>query len=270
MVDSLSIFFMLISALLIFLFPLGLAVYMYKKARISLKPIFVGALLFIVFQFLTRIPLINFFSTQPWFQNLMGSPFFSILLVGGLTAGLFEESGRYLGFRFFLKKELAWENGIAYGIGHGGIEAISLAGISNINNIVISMMINTGTFDSVIAPQIGAETAAMLKTQLISTAPVIFLAGGLERLFAMLIQIALSLVVLYAVMNRKFTYLVYAVLLHAMVNASSVLLLRQGFSIWLVEFWLFMLAVAAVAFIQRSQRLFARTSIHAVGSEEGE
>lgn len=263
MVNTLSIVFMVISALIVFLFPVVLAVYMYKKERISLKAILIGALVFIVFQFLTRIPLIGFLGTQPWFQNLMGNLFFSAVLVGGLTAGLFEEIGRYLGFRFILKKELAWKNGIAYGIGHGGIEAIGLVGSSYINNIVMSIMINAGTFDSVIVPQIGAETAAILKSQLINTPSFFFLAGGLERLFAIIIQIALSLVVLYAVMNRKFIFVVYAVLLHTLVNASSVILLQQGFNIWTVEFWILILATAAFIFILKSRKIFERSGLGA-------
>src|SRR5690554_2190003 len=147
MVNTLSIGFMIFSALLIFLFPLGLAVYMYKKERISLKAILIGAAVFILSQILICIPLINVLGTKPWFQGLLSNIFFTALVVGGLSAGVFEEIGRYLGFRFFLNNELSWKNGIAYGIGHGGIEAVLLVGMKYINNIVTSFMINNATFN---------------------------------------------------------------------------------------------------------------------------
>lgn len=257
MVNPLSIVFMVCSTVVIFLLPLGLTIYLYKKEKISLKAIAIGALVFTVFQFLTRIPLLTVLNQQPWFQGLMTNLLFSAVLVGGLSAGLFEEIGRYLGFRFLLKKELSWGNGVAYGIGHGGIEAIGLVGLSYINNIIFSLMINAGTFDSLVGSQLGAETAALIKNQLINTAPALFLVGGLERLFAMLIQIALSLVVLYGVMKRKIIYLFYAILLHALVNASSVILLQQGLGIWVTELAILVFAIAAAFFIKRSRRLFS-------------
>lgn len=256
MVSTLSIGFMLFSALLIFLFPLGLAVYMYKKEGISLKAILVGAAVFILFQILIRIPLLNVLNTQPWFQGLAANIFFSAMVVGGLSAGISEEIGRYLGFRFFLKNELSWKNGIAYGIGHGGIEAILLMGTTYINNAVLSLMINNGAFDRVIAPELDSELAAAIKTQLIETSPFLFLVGGLDRVFAITIQIALSLVVLYAVVKRKFSFVIYAILLHALVNSIPVILMQQGFNVWAAEIYLFILAAIALFFIIRSRKLF--------------
>ena len=60
-------------------------------------------------------------------------------LYGGLMAGLFEETGRYLAFSFALKKYRAKNvNALMYGAGHGGFEAIVIVGLTMINNIVWS------------------------------------------------------------------------------------------------------------------------------------
>lgn len=260
-VSALSIGFMIFSTLLVFLLPLGLAAYMYKKEGVSLRAIFTGATVFIVFQFLTRIPLLNALATQPWFQGLMENILFSAVVVGGLSAGLFEEIGRYLAFRYFLRDELSWENGITYGIGHGGVEAILLVGTTYINNIVTSLMINNGTFDRLIAPELGSELAAQIKTQLIQASPFIFLAGGLERVFAIIIQIALSLVVLYAVVKRKFSFVIYSILLHALVNSVPVIFLQKGYSIWAAELYVFILAAIALLFLGRSRKFFAPVEV---------
>ena len=244
------------SLLLTFLFPIGLTVFMYKKYRISFKALFIGAAVFIVFQFLTRIPLLTALAGQPWYQSLAQNLYFSAVIIGGLTAGLFEEVGRYLGFRFVLKKELAWRNGIAFGIGHGGIEAIGLIGLTYINNIVMSIMINNGTFDSAIAPQLGTNAAWQIKNLLITTPSIDFLMGGLERVLVIIVHIAFSLVVLYGVMNRKIIYLMMAILLHTMLNAPAVLLVSHGMSLWYAELYLFIFAAAAVLFIIKSKQRF--------------
>lgn len=257
MVSSFSLVCMTVSFLLAVLVPVGLVVYFYRKEKISLRAVLTGALVMIVFQFLTRIPLLTWLGGQAWYQNLSERSFlFSAVLVGGLSAGLFEETGRYLGFRYFLKRERSWKNGVAFGIGHGGIEAVVLVGLAQINNIVLSMMINSGTYDSFMAPQLDAVAAAQLKSQLTGIAPLLFLAGGLERVMALVIQIALSLVVLYGVMNRKIVYLVYAILLHALVNAPTVIMGEQEFGVWTIELYVLIMAIAAGLFIIRSRTAF--------------
>jgi uncharacterized membrane protein YhfC len=259
MVSTLSIVFMFVSLLVIFLFPISLLIYMHRRERISWKAVLVGALVFIVFQFATRLPLLNYLNTQGWFQALATNLVFTGVVVGGLTAGLFEETGRYLGFRFFLKGELCWKNGIAYGIGHGGIEAIGLIGLTYINNLALSFMINNGMFDTMVAPYLDSGMAAEIKRSLIETAPGMFLLGGLERVFTIVIQIALSLVVLYGVMNRKISYLFLAILLHTAINAPAVLTAR-GLSFWYIELYLLFLAVIGTIFVIKSRPYFDRIS----------
>jgi uncharacterized membrane protein YhfC len=38
-----------------------------------------------------------------------------------------------------LKNKLSWQNGIAFGIGHGGIEALVFVGSAYVNNIVFNL-----------------------------------------------------------------------------------------------------------------------------------
>ena len=177
MVSAASLAAMFFTLLLSLFLPVGLVIYYYRKYRFSLKAFFVGAAVFFLFQIVIRTPLLVFLSSQAWFSELSGNLFFSAVIIGGLTAGLFEECGRYLGFRFILPKELSWKNGLAYGLGHGGIEAIILVGLTYINNIVISLMINKGTFDQFVAPQLGAE-ASLIKSQLVNIPAHIFAAAG--------------------------------------------------------------------------------------------
>jgi hypothetical protein len=49
MVSTLSLVFMLCSALIVFLFPSGLLIYLYRSEKISLKAAGVGALVFVFY-----------------------------------------------------------------------------------------------------------------------------------------------------------------------------------------------------------------------------
>ena len=186
----------------------------------------------------------------------MAANFFLIAIFLSLTAGLFEEVGRYFGFKLFLKKHLSWKNGIAYGIGHGGIEAIVLVGFTYINNLVYSFLINSGQFAEIIAPQIDPELAAYIQAQLIDIPAYMFLVAGLERGFTIVVHIALSLVVLLAVKKGNAIYLLYAILLHAAVNLPAVLIPGLGYNILYAELYLLVLAVIGCIFIKRSRKCF--------------
>lgn len=247
MVSGAAIAAMVVTALVSSLLPIGLVIHLYRKQRISLKAVAVGAAVFIVFQLLTRIPLLSYLDTLPWYQALATNTVILGLWLS-LSAGLFEEVGRYLGFRHLLRGLWERQHGIAYGLGHGGIEALLLVGITNVNNIIVSLAINSGAFDTSIAPQLG-EAAELIKTQLLTTPPALFLVAGVERVFALVIQVALSLLVLAAVKQRRPILVVYAILLHGLVNFPVTLL--TPISIYLSEVWVMAAALVAWRYIQR-------------------
>src|SRR5690554_5410572 len=124
-VSPISIAFMAVSALLAGVLPIVLIVHFYIREKYSLKAVVVGALAFFISQMVLRIPLINILSVQPWWQALAAN-FFMLAIILSFTAGLFEETARYIGFRFVLKNKLSWKTGLAFGLGHGGIESVML------------------------------------------------------------------------------------------------------------------------------------------------
>jgi len=243
---------MVISAAIVFLVPVGLVWAMRRRGAIALRPVAVGAAVFIVSQVLTRIPLLNYLSEQPWFPAA-GSVAGVLLLA--FSAGLFEETGRLIGFKYFLRKHRRWNDGVAFGLGHGGIEAILLVGTTYIMNILMSLAINGGTFDVAFGQNLGPQTAE-IKELLTGTPPVHFLLGGLERLFTLAIHVALSLVVLYGVVRGQARFWLLAILLHGVVNLSVFFIVQPGYGIWLAEGYLLLCAVAALVFIRRSRDSF--------------
>ena len=45
------------------------------------------------------------------------------VVYGAVAAGVFEETARFLSFRFLMKNSRSAENAVSYGLGHGGFEA---------------------------------------------------------------------------------------------------------------------------------------------------
>lgn len=252
MVSNLSLSFMVISLLISIFLPIALVIYFYKKEKISLKVVLIGALTFIVFQMITRLPLLSVLAQLPWYMA-MAENLFLLAFFLSFTAGLFEEVGRYLTMKLLMYRHLSWKDGVAFGIGHGGIESIILVGLSYINTLVISLSINSGLFDSTLAPQMGPEAAAAIKEQLISLAPSVFLAAGIERIFTIIVHIAFSLLVLYAVKTKRFIYVIYAILLHTLVNLPAVLIMGRGYNILFAELYVFVAAIIGLIYIIRSK-----------------
>lgn len=249
MVSSLAIAFMVVSIVLSLLLPIGLVVYLYRRVHIPLRAVMVGAATFVVSQMILRIPLLNAFANQPWYQAAEANVWLLATFLS-VTAALFEETGRWLAFRYLLPRQRDYKGGIAFGLGHGGIESILLAGSALVANLLLALAINSGTFDTTMAPQLGLE-ADVIKDQLVNTQPALFLAAGLERVFAMTIHVALSLLVLCGVRSGQLVYWVYALLFHTAVNFPVAPVSAAGWSPWYTELWVGLMAVIAVVMAAR-------------------
>jgi uncharacterized membrane protein YhfC len=176
-----SILFLFVSAAAATILPIGAAIYLGRRYNTSWKAVAIGALIFILFQPILRLPLLKLLQGTNWFTyNSVVNPWL-IAIVLGFSAAIFENIGRFIAFKFLLKHRLQWKNGIAYGLGHGGIEAILFAGV----------------------PLIYAIIAGINNPSLVNQAPALYLVGGLERIFAMTFHIAASLIVLYGVRNKN-------------------------------------------------------------------
>lgn len=123
---------------------LVLLVWKFKFCRgAKLFPAVVGAVTFVVFaQVLEGVPKAIFFGGGTGVSQYVLTHAWAYTLIGCLLAGVFEEVGRYLAFRFLLKRYTNRRDAVTYGIGHGGIEAILVLGLTAINNIAIAMTLH--------------------------------------------------------------------------------------------------------------------------------
>lgn len=186
---------------------------------------FVGAAGFFVTQIVVRLPILNILGTQQWFLNFSQNKYLLYVIVLGFTAGLFELVGRYTAAKI-LSKNQSFERGFAAGLGHGGIEAMVLIGMTYVSNLLYVGMINSGAFDSLVeqTAALGVDTSALLliKEQLVSATPILFVCAGYERILTMICHTAMSLIVFYAVWKRQDMKGILACLaLHTLLDAGS-------------------------------------------------
>ena len=226
-VPTLSILFMALAALFAFAAPIVLLIY-YKRKGAEILPFFIGCAVFVLFALILEALMHQLvLKVLPVGEKIMGNTLL-YALYGGLAAGVFEETGRYLAFRTVLKKRLGNDrNALMYGAGHGGIEAILLLGFAYISNIVMSVLINAGQTDLLTATAAG-EAAAQLKAvfeTLTATAPWTYLLAIVERAVAITTHICLSVLVFFAVKKPGKGWLFpAAILLHAALDGIMVIL----------------------------------------------
>lgn len=241
MVSGASMVMMVVAMLFGIAVPVILAIYGKKKLGCSLRLFLLGCIIFFCFAIILEgIMHTLILGTNPSIQDniiIFG-------LYGGFMAGLFEETGRLFAFKFFCKKNMANDkNSLMYGFGHGGFEALYLLVPGMISNLVMANLINSGNTEVLMAGQ-SAEYVATIQSAIdavVNTTAPTFLLGMLERVSAVSIHIALSVVVWYAVKNAKYYYFVLAIALHMLVDTITVIIGKQ-LSALVVEIIILLLA----------------------------
>jgi len=231
----------------------GLIVFYKRKVGIYVKPLIIGAIRFLVFtqvleKALHYVVFTNFpsFPGHPW---LFG-------LYGGLAAGVFEELGRFVLFTWLLKKYLDYKGGISFGTGWGGIEAVALTLMMMVPNLIFATLINQGTFESSLGGKIPVEHLAMIKETLLNQGSSYYLLASVERFFAAFMQIALSLLVLLGVVRGRFAYVIYAILIHAVID-FPIAFYQTGHikSLWIIELYIALIGLCSMWFIRRMREV---------------
>jgi uncharacterized membrane protein YhfC len=215
----------LVSVLIMLTVPIVLVIYLTRKFNLSWKLALAGALTFIASQVL-HIPVV--YGLTALFQNgTLSIPeawtaIFNAAVLG-LLAGIFEETARWILFKFSLKNAKTWNEGVLVGAGHGGVESfiLGLLAILTLVNMVVMRNADLGAL-GVPAEQI--ELARQQVDAFWASPFYIGFLGGLERIFAICLHLSLSVMVLYSVAYRKPMWFWIALLWHAFVDAVAVYL----------------------------------------------
>ncbi|MBP8640231.1 MAG: YhfC family intramembrane metalloprotease [Oscillospiraceae bacterium] len=218
--DVFSCIFVIICSIVL---PIVVTVIFCVRKKETWKPILFGALTFTVFQVFLRFSLLRFIlPNQEWFILMSSAQSVLYALFLGGTAALFEEGGRFVVMSIFLKKQRSTLDGIAFGVGHGGIEAMFVVGLNAIYMLLMS------TFPS------AAEA---------------MFAGGVERLSTMVIQIAFSVLVMKTVREKNYLWLILAFVIHTIIDFGAVMA-TEALNLWTIEAVILFLALIAAGFVR--------------------
>lgn len=180
-----------------------------NKGKGVWKAFVLGAAGFVLLQMIIRMPILNIVSLVPGFGTFVAEYYVVYCLILAMTAALFEVVARF-GVAKILQKKINYEQGVAAGLGHGGIEAILIVGMTYINNLLYAIMINSGTFAQTIEAVAATDTTGTAEAQLLAIqaslveAPsYLFYLAGYERVLTVIFHTAMSLLVCYLVYKKK-------------------------------------------------------------------
>ncbi len=213
-----------LNSVIMILLPIGLGIWLARRLGTSWSLFFAGAATFIGSQVL-HIPFLRLAtrlfqdgtlpSPPPGYQLLFNAAFL------GLAAGVFEEVARYLVLRYGQTRARSWPAALMFGAGHGGSEAIILGGLAAIALAQLSALRTTDL--STLKLSAGELAALQQQLSLYWSLPwPAALLGALERLFALVMHLSLSVMVMQVFTRRNWLWLPAAILWHAVVDGVAV------------------------------------------------
>lgn len=212
------------SALVATLLPFLVFFALRKRFDLRLRNVLIGVGVFVVMVVVLEAAMHAYLLkfnpvTKAWFDaNAWG-----FVVYGAAAAALFEETGRYVAMRFLAKRVPGSGTPLAYGIGHGGAEAV-LIGL-NIGVIaVLGFLISTGQADSL---NLGAAATEQIRKALTGASFGAAMLGGIERVSALILQIGLSLIVWQAVASRRIVFYFAAVAFHFAFDLPAAMVQRH-------------------------------------------
>lgn len=206
-----------------FALPLGALVFYLLRYRRGAACFGLGVLSFFVSQVLLRLPILSALQQTAWYAVFAATQPLACITALALSAALFEEFARLVLMSPLRKRAYRISNAVAFGLGHGGLEA-ALVGINSAALLIA-------------APD-----------QLSLAGPSVAFAG-LERLGAIAFHVACSLLVYRALMCRKPGWFALALVLHTVCDMCAAF--ASSVPIWVYEFAFLTASVALLVLFAR-------------------
>ena len=247
-----------IESTLLIIIPVILFIVWKIKTHEKVLPVIIGALTWLLFAIILKLAPgdLLLYGDNPIAKTISGNIWYT-MIIAGVLAGVFEETGRFIAFKTVLKKREHRRVSISYGIGHGGFESIYI-GVQMLTIPLMGIMINNGMSDRITAGMdeaMKATALAQLEGYASLTMPEC-LFGVLERIPAITYHISASVLVFAAAREKKYVYLYpLMILVHALIDFSSVFAQIGMNSTWGFEL---MLAVFAAAMAYFAARVYKR------------
>ena len=224
-----------INVVVMIIFPVVTAAFFINRYKSYWRFWLIGGAIFLISQ-LGHIPF-NYFASKIlnntslvlWDKNqqiLFNAGFL------GLSAGIWEETSRYLGYRIWLKKPKAWRDGLILGLGHGSFEAILIGFIALY--VLLQMVAFKDTDLSFLIPVDRIDFTYKSIQAYWNVNWYDSLLGALERVLTIPIQVLLSILIIQIFKRGNMIWLFVAIIIHTIIDASVVILINYS-SIYITE-----------------------------------
>ena len=248
-IPELTILFMGLACAMGVVIPVVLFIW-FRRRGADVLPFFVGCLVMLVFAFVLETGVHAVVLNSDLGNAILGNVWL-YAIYGGLLAGVFEESGRFLAFKTVLRNRRENDcNALMFGAGHGGFEAFVVLAGSMSASLMLADMVNSGQVGSVVGG-LPAEMITGVEATLaafVATGPVDYLLGVIERLIAVALHISLSVLVWFAAKDRiRLSLFPLAIGIHAAVDSLVALGPAHGASTMQIEF-IFAILTALIAY----------------------
>lgn len=190
--------------------------------KLNPLPLLAGFASFFISQIILRLPLLQVLGTRSWFAAFAAHTVVYVIVVGGLSAGLFEETARLVGASL-LKRHRSYRDMISFGLGHGLCEVILLVGLGQVNNLLFCLLIRDP--QTAAALGFGNDLLQAVTQQLAAASPFLVYLGILERVSAVMYHVFATCLVFLAVKRRRPVLYLAAILAHTLFNGGVSLLL---------------------------------------------
>ncbi len=156
---------------------------------------------------------------------IVGNSTVLYILYGALAAGVFEETGRFLATKYLMRNRLSTENAVLMGLGHGGIEAVALLGLTMFAYAGMALYVNSVGLSEAVTKLSGGDVllADVVRAQLNAVkeySALNALMSVYERFIAMVFHVCMS-VWAYKAVTHKMRFYPAAIAAHALLDVPA-------------------------------------------------
>lgn len=243
-------FVRLLNAMLMMGLPLVLGVYLARKHGGAWRLFLVGGVTFVVSQAL-HLPfnsqaLVPLLEELGWMRGTAPAQQIGLAVALGLSAGVFEELARYVVLRWWQRDLRTWSQGLMFGAGHGGVEAI-LLGLLALYAFLQAVAYRGADLSGIVPPEALQTAQAQLEAYW-SLPWYASLLGAVERGFTLVFHVAAAMLVLQVFTRGGLGWLLAAVLWHTFTDAAAVFV-AANWGVYAAEGTLLIIAGLSLAMI---------------------
>lgn len=257
MVSTINIVALFINAILTFIVPIIFIIYFILKKVKWIRPFIFGALTFFVSQIILRVPLTG--AVSSFIPSATNITSWQYIVFSVISAVVFEELSKYIGIKIGLNGKGEWSDALSFGIGFASLNCILFSAISYISDIMVAFYINKNGIEGLLKAFSNNENAvSKVSYSLIDKNFFEIVLNGMNDIFWMFIQIALTIIIIYGLkfsFKKSLMYLIIASASHILIEGVvNIMGIYFNLSKTTSQLYYLALAIIAIYFIAWSKK----------------